>query len=58
LHYELAGKIGSTHLERNYFAIAAVLVAWFNRKAMFRKAVAVTDVIFPSHRFTKSQSDL
>ncbi|MGF1602530.1 MAG: CPBP family intramembrane glutamic endopeptidase [Thermosynechococcaceae cyanobacterium] len=40
------------------FAIAAVLVAWFNRKSMFRKAVAVTDVIFPSHRFTKSQSDL
>jgi uncharacterized protein len=40
------------------FAIAAVLVAWFNRKAMFRKASAVTDVIFPSHRFTKSQSDL
>lgn len=29
------------------FVVAAVLVVWFNRKAMFRKAGAVTDVIIP-----------
>ncbi|MDY7014258.1 MAG: type II CAAX endopeptidase family protein [Cyanobacteriota bacterium] len=41
-----------------FFVTAAALVVWVNRKPMFRRSGAVTNVIFPSRRFTTSQSDL
>ncbi len=40
------------------FVAVAALVVWINRKSMFRKAGAVTDIIVPSRRCTNSHSDL
>jgi uncharacterized protein len=37
-----------------FFVAAAALVVWVNQKTMFRRAGSVTDVIFPSRRFTTS----
>jgi uncharacterized protein len=38
-----------------FFVAAAALVVWVNRKTMFRRAGSgVTDIIFPSRRFTTS----
>ncbi len=41
-----------------FFAAAAILIVWINRKVMFRKTDAVTDVIFSLGQFTKSQNNL
>lgn len=40
-----------------FFVTTAAVVVWINRKTMFRRVGAVTDVIFPSRPFTPSQSD-
>jgi uncharacterized protein len=40
-----------------FFVTAAAVVVWLNRKTMFRRVSAVTDVISPSRPFTLRQSD-